>query len=440
MEPVVSIVIACFNKEQYIGELLDSVLAQSWSNIQLILVDDGSTDSTAAVIKGYEQKCSQKGIEFIFLAQENAGVAIANRNGLKKATGDFVCMPDADDVLREDYVERMARYMTDHQDVQWVVCDSDRTRWTQCINEYTDDTCDVSRFKDLLERYILMCNYGMVWQLMIRTSYLRRTGIIDCLGLMGWTTTHEAPVWIPLILGKGRGVYIPEKLYKFRDSVGSLSNPGSVEKVLGYARRYREAVVAVLTHCGVTDPKYFFLAMLREFQEILIHAPVLKEYVCIVLSDRLIRGGHITTRLESESIFNEGDNYCYDFYYWLWSGFLSQFAAPPRPQGEIVAYGVLGKRGTRMLPVFNESRWKPTKLWDRNGSGVVVSRPDFSCLKEGDTVLVFPASDDAVRTVRENVDENEILVLCGIEMNILFSKLQYPRFPIWRESTIFSIV
>ncbi len=440
MKPIVSIVIACYNKENYIGGLLDSILAQSWNNIQLILVDDGSTDATAKVITDYEQRFSRKGIDFVFLAQENAGVAIAVKNGLEKAVGEFVCMPDADDVLHEDYVARMATYLMEHPDVQWAVCDSDRTRWTQCIAEYTDDVCDTARFENLLERYILMCNFGMVWQLMIRTEYLIKTGIMDCLGLMGWTTTHEAPVWIPLILRGGKGVYIPEKLYVFRDSVGSLSNPGSVEKVLGYARRYREAIVAVLEHCGVTEQKYLFLAMLREFQEILAHAPVLKEYVCIILSDILIRSGHISCPVDSGNIFNEGSNYCYTFYYWLWTGFISQFAAPPRPQGEIVAYGVLGKRGTRMLPIFNESRWKPTKLWDQHGSGVMASLPNFSSLKAGDTVLVFPISEDAVQAVRRNVDENMVSVLYGIEMNLLFSKLQYAQFPIWRESSIFSIV
>ncbi len=437
MQPTVSVIIACYNKEKYLGELLDSVIDQSWRNIQLILVNDGSTDSTGIVISNYKPKLYERGIEPIIIEQDNKGVSIAVCNGLERATGKFVCMPDADDVLSFDYVESMAKCLIDNEEIKWVVCDSDRTRWTQCIDEYTDKICNVSKFENLLERYILMCNHGMVWQLMICTDYLHEVGVLECLRLLGWTTTHEAPVWIPIITGGGQGLYLASKLYRFRDAPASLSNPGRVEKVLGYSRRYKEAVVKVLKFCKVTDKKYYFLAMLREFEEIFIHAPELKEYACRKLSDILIKHGHIGRPIDADAFYIERENPCYGFYYWLWSGFIPQFTLVP--EGDVIAFGALGIRATRLLPIWNETRWKPAKLWDKCGSGMFVAKPDFQSLKENDTILVFPINERVLSEVQDDLEKSSALVLYRREMDLLLEKLQIFSFPTWRASSNFDI-
>ncbi|MDL2217830.1 glycosyltransferase family 2 protein [Christensenellaceae bacterium OttesenSCG-928-M15] len=437
MSPTVSMVIACFNKEKYIEELLDSIVAQSWSNIQLILVNDGSTDRTGAMLIEYKAKLSARGIDTIIIEQENTGVALAVRNGLEKATGEFICMPDADDVLHVNYVEDMAKCLMEDEDLQWVACDSDRTRWTQCVDEYTDEPCDVCRFENLLERYILMCNYGMAWQLMIRTKYLQKVNIISCLGLLGWTTTHEAPVWMPIILGGGKGWYLPEKLYCFRDSPASLSNPGSAEKVLGYARRYRESIIKVLEFCGIKDKKYYFLAVIREFEEILIHAPELKEYACRKLSDVLISRGHIGKIIDPNTFYSEGENPYYGFLKWVWSGFIPQHAL--FPEGDVIAYGALGMRATLLLPVWNQTHWKPTKLWDKNGDGTTVTKPDIPSLKESDTVLVFPTNASFIFEIQDELEKSRACVLYKPEMDLLLEKLRYMSFPTWGVSENYDI-
>lgn len=439
-DSLVSVVVACYNKKKYIGELLESVLAQTWKHIQIVLIDDGSTDETAAVIEQYEKKFLAAGMEFIFLKQVNMGVALAVRNGLAKATGEFVCMPDADDELLPGYIEQMVCYLQEHEDVKWCVCDSDRTRWTQCVNEYTDVICSSEKFPDLLERYLLMRHAGMVWQLMIRMEYLHRTKILECLSLMGWTTTHESQVWIPIILGGGKGIYLPRKLYIFRDTTGSLSNPGNIEKVLGYSRRYREAIVRTLEYCGVSDEKYYFFGMLREYIEILSHAPGLREWLCWTLSDILQRGGHIKRPIDPNSIVSEGNSPQYHFCCWLWNRFLPSIGAIPHlPKGRVFAYGVLGKRAARMLPGFNESNWMPCQLWDQNGGNALVTKPNFGSLEDGDTVLVFPASDTVLSYVRNNVEKN-VNLIHGIELNMLYRRLQYLQFPILRFDGSFQVV
>lgn len=433
MQPTVSMVIACFNKQEYIRELLDSILVQSWNNIQVILVNDGSTDETGNVLAEYKPRLCQRGFETIIIEQENTGIALAVHNGLKKATGEFVCMPDADDVLQPAYVEHMAGWLVSHPEVQWTVCDSDRTRWTHRMEEYTDKPCDVSRFENLLERYLLMCNFGMVWQLMIRTAYLKKVHVLDCLALLGWSTTHEAPVWISIILGQGKGTYLPQILYLFRDTPVSLSNPGDVEKVLGYARRYKESIIKVLDFWGVTESIYTLLAILREFTEIFIHAPELVEYSCRKLSHILIQNHYINSPIDPVQFYIGGKNPSYGFLNWIWSNFIEQLSFSPK--GEVVAYGALGAKATQLLPVWNETKWKPTRLWDKNGSGLFVTKPDVLSLSENDVILVFPTNRLAIEEIKDELKDCKAMVLYRIEMDLLLRNLNHYPFPAWKNAS-----
>ena len=89
--PLVSVIITAFNREKYIVEAIDSVLTQDYSPIEVIVVDDGSTDRTAEIVKSY-------GDQLVYVHQENQGVATARNNGINLATGEFLAFNDSDDV------------------------------------------------------------------------------------------------------------------------------------------------------------------------------------------------------------------------------------------------------------------------------------------------------------------------------------------------------
>lgn len=88
--PLVSVVIPTFNSERDIGDAIDSVLAQSYSNIEIIVVDDGSTDDTVDIVRGYKR--------VRLFQQANQGSAVARNLGIWNATGDYVAFLDSDDV------------------------------------------------------------------------------------------------------------------------------------------------------------------------------------------------------------------------------------------------------------------------------------------------------------------------------------------------------
>lgn len=93
----VSIITPCFNGEKFIHRLLDSVLMQDYPCIEMCVIDDGSTDDSAEIIKSYIPRFSAKGYQLTYLYQDNSGQSVAINKGLQWMTGDYLVWPDSDD-------------------------------------------------------------------------------------------------------------------------------------------------------------------------------------------------------------------------------------------------------------------------------------------------------------------------------------------------------
>ena len=100
----VSIIIAMYNSELYIERCINSLLNQTYHDIEIIVVDDGSSDSSGKVIKNISKDHNK--IKYIY--QNNSGPGVARNKGIEHATGKYLLFVDSDDYLSEDYVESMA--------------------------------------------------------------------------------------------------------------------------------------------------------------------------------------------------------------------------------------------------------------------------------------------------------------------------------------------
>lgn len=107
--PLVSVVIPAHNAERFLGEAIESVLAQTWEPVEMIVVNDGSTDGTAAVARSYE------GVETI--VQENAGPSAARNRGFAASRGELVAFHDADDLMTPDKLAVQAGHLVDNPEV-----------------------------------------------------------------------------------------------------------------------------------------------------------------------------------------------------------------------------------------------------------------------------------------------------------------------------------
>ena len=89
-QSIVSFIIPCYNGANFIFRLLDSLLRQTYDRMEIFVIDDGSTDESAAVIKSYISKFEEKQIKLDYIYQENAGQSYAINRGLKLFSGDYL--------------------------------------------------------------------------------------------------------------------------------------------------------------------------------------------------------------------------------------------------------------------------------------------------------------------------------------------------------------
>lgn len=112
--PLVSVITPCFNGEKYLNRYFDSILSQTYPNIEVIFVNDGSQDRTGQIALSYQNRLEEKGISFHYIYQENKGQAAAVNQGLALFTGDYLTWPDSDDSFSCDYFEKLVRYLEEH--------------------------------------------------------------------------------------------------------------------------------------------------------------------------------------------------------------------------------------------------------------------------------------------------------------------------------------
>ncbi|TYS59867.1 glycosyltransferase [Sutcliffiella horikoshii] len=110
---LVSVIIPCFNSEKWIIETIDSVLNQTYSNIEIIVVDDGSTDNTKDVISNYSKR-----IKYIY--QQNKGPSVARNLGIKKSKGKYVAFLDSDDLWESNKLEKQVEFLENNQNIALV--------------------------------------------------------------------------------------------------------------------------------------------------------------------------------------------------------------------------------------------------------------------------------------------------------------------------------
>ncbi len=112
---VVSCIGPVFNGERFVAETIESIFAQTYRSIEVLVVNDGSTDGTAKVPEGFGELIRM-------IHQGNAGQAAARNHGLKAAKGDFIAFQDADDLWLPDKLEIQMKYLEAHPDAGLCTC------------------------------------------------------------------------------------------------------------------------------------------------------------------------------------------------------------------------------------------------------------------------------------------------------------------------------
>ena len=211
--PAVSIVIAAYNSSRYIRETLDSILAQTYGNYEVIVVNDGSDDTTEL-----EQILEAHPLSIIYISQQNKGVSAARNAGIKMASGEFYAQLDADDQWEPDYLAVQVRFLNEHTDIALVypnaIIFGDSSDVGLEYMKICPSEGEVS-FESLVEErcVVLTCVMG-------RMAVIKAVGMFD----EDIRSCEDFDLWIRIIQHGGRITYHREIIARYRRHEGSLSS------------------------------------------------------------------------------------------------------------------------------------------------------------------------------------------------------------------------
>lgn len=215
--PLVSVIIPSYNSRHWVGQAIDSVLNQTYPNVEIIVVDDGSTDGTADFLR------DKYGDKIKYIYQPNGGLGNARNTGIRHAEGNFISFLDADDLLLPEKIAHQVQYFREHPEYGvvycnlWCVYEEDTENWHEPPPVYQLGGASGDVLPDLLKRNLMVPHAAM-----IRRECLDRVGYFyeQAQGVEDWD------LWLRLA---GQGFefgYLDERaiLYRVRQTSMSHNN------------------------------------------------------------------------------------------------------------------------------------------------------------------------------------------------------------------------
>lgn len=150
--PQVSIIIPCYNIANHVGKCIDSILAQTYKNFELLLINDGSTDSTGKICDEYALRVSKLRVFHI----ENGGASAARNLGIDQAIGVLTLFIDGDDYIKEDYISQLLK---NYEEANWPICGmvnvrdnipTNNTKFKKLLQIHNENRIEKNNFMDLL--------------------------------------------------------------------------------------------------------------------------------------------------------------------------------------------------------------------------------------------------------------------------------------------------
>lgn len=425
----VSMVVPCYNKEHYIGSMLDSVLAQEWDNIELILVNDGSTDGTRDMIVKYLPRFEARGYEVKLIDQENGGCCKAVHTGLINMTGDYYCLVDADDEIEPQYVSTMAGWLDEHFDYEWAACHyksvniiNGKKQVNNPIRYPFSQDCD-----DLLTHYIFRRVITTVWIYMMRTSYVRKCGMIDNFCTQR-SKTYEPLIMVPPAAYGGKLKFFDNQLYRYNLYASDLFGFDSIEKAKAYYDDYLKMYQWAIERLNISEPekkRYHDIARLSYHLELYKQLPQIMRAQSRALTSQTIdlinQIGNCDIQI-SVMDFYDGN------YENVFRAIENRYLKKEKTFKRIIGYGALGRNAQYLLPQLVGSRYCPTELWDKDGDGYRVKLPDFASLTADDLVIIFPTKQATVEYIIKALQDCPATIYVKNNIDYLLAELKYPQF------------
>jgi len=276
----VSVIMPIYNAYDYLRPAIESVLDQTLKQIEIICIDDGSTDHSLDIVKAYQAADERVRI----VTENNAGVSIARNKGIIRARGEYIIFLDADDFYEPTLLEKLYDNAKKNDlDISIARFDCYNNKTTKFSSQVDEDHADILTSNVVVSKsdhpdHILQCTTGYVWNKLFKTSFIKSTELIF------------APE-----------LYVFEDVHFVSTSLSLAQRIGRIDDVLVHHRIYSDQQRTKL------------------FKKYYAHIPI----VYLKIKDFLVQHGTYVPL--SKSFLNFSASRCYKIYNLLWSDAKSDF-------------------------------------------------------------------------------------------------------------------
>ncbi len=229
----ITVIVPVYNVENYLEEAINSVISQTYKNLEILIIDDGSTDNSSQICDKY----AKKDIRIKVFHQTNKGLSGARNTGLKNATGKYIMFLDSDDKFEPQACETMYKFIertkADYAIGNYINIDEDGSKWETPIfkkDTYKEFTLSI---KDYEKSFYIM--NSAVWNKIFRKSFLDSLNITFVERL----PAEDAIFTTTCFIKSKKVCYIPEIIYQYRQRYSnSISNSCSKKYFDGINKAY----------------------------------------------------------------------------------------------------------------------------------------------------------------------------------------------------------
>lgn len=210
-----SIIVPIYNVESYLKKCIESILAQTYKEFELILVDDGSPDNCGKICDEYAKQDNRIKV----IHKKNGGLSSARNAGLDKATGEYISFIDGDDFIEKNMYERMLQYLNKYK-ADIVICEvNDVDEEDNILDKkvrYTSKEAELMDATEAMRRY-LMGEWTASWDKLYKRELFNEIRFPE------GKINEDVAIMLHIFEQTGRIVYIKEALYNYRQRANSIT-------------------------------------------------------------------------------------------------------------------------------------------------------------------------------------------------------------------------
>ena len=287
--PKISVIIPVYNAEAFLQETLECLEKQTYDNIEVILIDDGSTDTSKEICSQFVASNSM----FKYYYQDNRGASTARNNGIEKASGKYICFMDADDLCEDTWIESLIDVISNSEAPIGML------GWRVIDENYK--TLDIIRNKDALlnveDAIVVFTSLGgSVWNKVFEKNLITSDAKGEKILFDEQQKYSEDIIFCVEALCKAKKIQVSSKSgYIYRNRSGSISHQKGVKQIFRYENMLcgQEKMVRLLeSNLNIESPaahKFYcasnFYAMLDLYMSGIQDTCIYKRYSNVILND-----------------------------------------------------------------------------------------------------------------------------------------------------------